>query len=104
MSPFKRDSGKTGAMFTTRTGSFPVGFRRGWSDWQKDLDGLIAWALANEIGVVDLGGDADTSAAKLKAAGIRVGSADLPSWSGLITADAAKREEAVAKQAAYVET
>jgi len=90
-------------MFTTRTGSFPIGFRRGWSDWQKDLDGLIAWAKSNDIGVIDLGGDADTSAAKLKAAGIRAGSVDLPAWSGLITDDKVKREDAVAKQAAYVE-
>ena len=90
-------------MFSTRTGGFPIGFRRGWSDWQKDLDGLIAWAKANNIGVVDLGGDADVTGAKLKAEGIRVGSADLPSWSGLITADVAKREEAIAKQAAYIE-
>ncbi len=90
-------------MLTTRTGSFPIGFRRGWSDWQKDLDGLIAWAKSNNIGVIDLGGDGDTSAAKLKDAGIIAGSVDLPSWSGLITDDVAKREEAVAKQAAYVE-
>ena len=90
-------------MFTTRTGSFPIGFRRGWSDWQKDLDGLIAWAKANDIGVIDLGGDADTSGAKLKDSGIIAGSVDLPSWSGLITSDTAKRDEAIAKQAAYVE-
>ncbi len=90
-------------MLTTRTGSFPIGFRRGWSDWQKDLDGLIAWAKSNNIGVIDLGGDGDTSAAKLKDAGIIAGSVDLPSWSGLITDDVAKREEAVVKQAAYVE-
>ncbi len=90
-------------MFTTRTGSFPIGFRRGWSDWQKDLDGLIAWAKSNDIGVIDLGGDADVSGAKVKAAGIRVGSADLPSWGGLITADPGKRRDAIAKQAAYVE-
>jgi sugar phosphate isomerase/epimerase len=90
-------------MFTTRTGSFPIGFRRGWSDWQKDLDGLIAWAKANDIGVIDLGGDADVAGAKTKAAGIRVGSADLPTWSGLITADKGKQADAIAKQAAYVQ-
>ena len=91
-------------MFSTRTGAFPIGFRRGWSAWQKDLDGLIAWAKSNDIGVIDFGGDADTIAAKVKEEGIRIGSADLPAWSGLITADVAKREAAVAQQAAYVET
>jgi len=90
-------------MLTTRTGNFPIGFRRGWSDWQKDLTGLIAWAKANEMGVVDLGSNADEIAGEVVAAGLKVGSADLPSWGGLITADVAKREEAVAKQAAYVE-
>ena len=90
-------------MLTTRTGSFPIGFRRGWSDWQKDFDGLVAWTKANDLGVIDLGGDGDTAAAKLADAGLRAGSVDLPSWSGLITSDVALREEAVAKQAAYVE-
>jgi len=90
-------------MFTTRTGSFPIGFRRGWSDWQRDLDSLIAWAKTSNLSVVDLGSDADVSGAAVVAAGLTVGSADLPSWGGLITADVAKREEAVAKQAAYVE-
>ena len=55
------------------------------------------------MGVVDLGGDGDVSAAKVTAAGLQVGSVDLPAWQGLITADAGERDAAVAKQAAYVE-
>ena len=90
-------------MLTTRTGNFPIGFRRGWSAWQKDLDGLLAWARTNELGVLDVGGDADQIGAAIGAAGLTIGSADLPSWGGLITSDLAKRQEAVAKQAAYVE-
>jgi sugar phosphate isomerase/epimerase len=90
-------------MLTTRTGNFPIGFRRGWSDWQKDLDGLIAWAKANSLGVVDLGGNADEIGGQVVAAGLKVGSADLPSWGGLITADESKRADAIAKQAAYLE-
>jgi len=90
-------------MLTTRTGNFPLGFRRGWSAWQKDLDGLLAWAKANELGVVDIGGDGNTIGQQILDAGIKIGSVDLPSWGGLITADVAKREEAIAKQAAYVE-
>ncbi|RYG31873.1 sugar phosphate isomerase/epimerase [bacterium] len=31
-------------MLTTRTGGNKIGFRRGWSDWQKDLSGTLAWA------------------------------------------------------------
>ncbi|MGV3616668.1 MAG: sugar phosphate isomerase/epimerase family protein [Fimbriimonas sp.] len=90
-------------MLSTRTGGFPIGFRRGWSDWQKDLDGTIAWAKENDLAVIDLGGDADVTAEKVVAAGLQVGSADLPAWSGLITADVAEREAAVAKQAEYLE-
>lgn len=90
-------------MLTTRTGGFQIGFRRGWSDWQKDLDGLIAWAKANELGVVDLGRDGDTSAKQVKDAGLHVGSVDLAEWQGLISADPMKRKDAVARNAAYVE-
>ncbi len=64
---------------------------------------MIAWAKANDLAVVDLGGDADTAAEKVLAAGLQVGSADLPKWQGLITADAGEREAAVAEQAAYLE-
>lgn len=90
-------------MLTTRTGSFPIGFRRGWSDWQRNLDGLIAWAKENQLGVVDLGNDADTLAEQVLAAGLQIGSVDLPNWQGLITEDVAEREAAVAQQVAYVE-
>lgn len=90
-------------MLTTRTGNFPIGFRRGWSDWQKDLDGLIGWAKTNELGVIDLGSNVEEIAGAVTGAGLSIGSADLLSWSGLITSDVAKREEAVAKQAAQVE-
>lgn len=55
------------------------------------------------MAVLDLGSDADQLAGTVVEAGLKVGSADLPAWSGLITADVAKREAAVAQQAAYVE-
>lgn len=92
-----------GPMLSTRTGNFPIGFRRGWSAWQRDLDALVAWSKENDLSVVDLGSDTDVIGQKVRDAGITIGSADLPSWQGLITADAAQREEAVAKQAAYIE-
>jgi len=89
-------------MFSTRTGNFPIGFRRGWSDWQKDLDGTLAWAKANGLGVIDLGGDADTAGAAAQAAGMRVGSGDLKNWSGFISADADKRAAAVEANRDYI--
>src|SRR5580698_8819832 len=45
-------------MLSTRTGSFPIGFRRGWSDWQKDLPAVLAWSKSEELSVIDLGGGA----------------------------------------------
>jgi len=90
-------------MLTTRTGAFKIGFRRGWSDWQKDLNGLITWAKANELGVVDLGRDGDTAAKEVASAGLAIGSVDLAEWQGLISADPMKRKDAVEKNAAYVE-
>lgn len=89
-------------MLHTRTGAFPIGFRRGWSDWQRDLPGLVAWAKENGLGVVDLGGDGDTAGAAITEAGLKIGSVDLRAWSGLITADDTKREAAIAENNAYI--
>ena len=88
-------------MLTTRTGGFSIGFRRGWSEWQKDLDALIAWAKANELGVIDVGND-PTDAAKVTAAGLKVGSADLKGWQGFISSDAGKRKAAADANAEYI--
>lgn len=90
-------------MLQTRTGSFPIGFRRGWGAWQKDLTALIGWSKDNGFSVIDLGSDADVTGAEVAAAGMTVGSADLLHWSALISADAAERSDAVAKNAAYFE-
>ena len=39
----------------TRTGNFPIGFRRGWTDWQKkDLKALAGWAKQSGFDTVDL--------------------------------------------------
>jgi len=86
----------------TRTGNFPIGFRRGWSDWQKDLEGLIAWALENDLEVIDLGRDGDQSAKLVVEAGLRVGSVDLPDVKGMISPDRARRAEAIARNADYI--
>lgn len=90
-------------MLTTRTGGFSIGFRRGWGDWQRDLDSLIAWSQANNLGVIDLGRDGDTSAKEVTKAGLKVGSVDLAEWQGMISADPMKRKDAVQRNAAYVE-
>ena len=86
----------------TATGNFPLGWRRRNYAWEQDLDGMIAWALENDLEVVDLGQDADTIAKTVVDAGLRVGSADLALWHEMISPDAAKRRDAVAQNAAYI--
>ena len=87
---------------TTRTGKFPIGFRR-FGGWQSDLPSLIAWAKENRFGVIDLGRDADKVAATVTAAGIRIGSADLAEWQKLISPDAATRAAGVERNTAFIE-
>lgn len=88
-------------MITTKTGSFPVGFRQGWSDWQKDLPTLIAWAKANNFGVVDVGRSvADAQA--VTAAGLQVGSIDLLEWQPMLSTDAAARRDAIAANQTFI--
>lgn len=86
---------------TTRTGNFPIGFRRGGSAWQRDLPGALAWAKENSLGVIDLGRTPEDIAV-VQGAGLRVGSVDLLDWQGLISPDKAKREASVAKNSEYV--
>jgi sugar phosphate isomerase/epimerase len=89
-------------MTTTRTGEFTVGFRRGWSEWQKDLNALINWAKTNDFGALDLGRDGDETAGNVIEAGLRVGSVDLAEWQGMISPDSARRVDAIARNTAYI--
>jgi len=88
----------------TRTGGFPIGFRRMWFDWHKDLPGLVAWANENQIGVIDLGGDADQTAPVLLKNGLKPGSIDLKSWQGLISPDKKTRDQAVEQNISHIKT
>ncbi|MBN1640634.1 MAG: sugar phosphate isomerase/epimerase [Anaerolineae bacterium] len=85
----------------TRTGGFPIGFRQG-GGWRRDAEGMIAWMRENELGVIDLGDDADVSGGAYVEAGIRLGSIDLPEKRGMLSPDAGRRADAVARNAAYV--
>jgi len=89
-------------VFKTRTGNYPVGFRRGGWRWQSDLSVAIEWALAKGFGALDLSRN-PADIAPVVAAGLRVGSVDLAAM-GLISTDPAKRADAVAKNAEYIKT
>jgi sugar phosphate isomerase/epimerase len=87
----------------TATGGFAIGFRRGWSDWQKDIGDVIGWAKDNHMACLDLGKDADQCGVQVAAAGLRIGSADLPDWEGLSSGDADKRKASAERNAAYIQ-
>lgn len=90
-------------MLRTQTGSFPIGFRRGWSDWQKDLPALVQWAKANQLGVLDLGSDAGEVGKTVLDAGLKLGSVDLKDWRAVIGPDTGKREAALHANAELIE-
>lgn len=87
----------------TLTGKFPIGFRlRGWTS-KTDLDRVIAWTKESGLEVMDLDNSADETAQKVIDAGLRVGSVDLREWHGMISKDAGKRKEAIAKNTEYIQ-
>lgn len=89
-------------MAQTTTGSFPIGFRRGWSDWQKNLPPLIQWAKANSFETLDVGAIDLAEIKSIVAAGLRVGTVDLKRWPDLASADAGKRKSAAQENIEYV--
>jgi sugar phosphate isomerase/epimerase len=86
----------------TRTGNFPIGFRRG-GGWQKDLPAVIDWAKANGLSGMDIGRDADAIGRQILNAGLRIGSADLKEWQGMISPSKAARNKAVKANIANIE-
>lgn len=87
----------------TATGNFPLGWRRRNFSWEQDTAGMIAWALENDLEVIDLGQDADLDARAVIDAGLRVGSADLCVWGAMMSPDAGERRAAVAQNADYIQ-
>ena len=88
-------------MFSTHTGNFPIGFRRGWSDWQKDASALIGWAHDHDFGVLDLGRDhSDVEA--VTNAGLKIGSIDLLEWQPMFGADADARARSIEKNREFI--
>lgn len=86
----------------TRTGKFPLGFRRGRADWQQDLAELLGWAQANGLEAIDLGKEGPAAIKTALDAGLRVGSVDLAEWPGMIAADKGQRAEAIAQNSDYI--
>jgi sugar phosphate isomerase/epimerase len=86
----------------TRTGGYPIGFRRGRSDWQSDIGDFANWAVANHLEVIDLRDDAADTAQPAVDAGLRIGSIDLPASRQMISADAGTRARAIATNVEHI--
>lgn len=85
----------------TRTGNFPIGFRRG-GGWQKDLPALAKWAKASGFDRLDLGKATKEDLKTLRANGLDAGSCDLLDMGKLMANDAGQRKELIAQNVAYV--
>ena len=81
----------------TRTGNFPIGFRQVKSPWQRDLPSVLDWAIRNDLEVIDLNHSSAESVKDTAAAGLRIGSIDLPDHKGMIAADPGRRAAALAR-------
>ena len=87
----------------TRTGNFPIGFRRGGSAWQKDLPALLTWAKDNGLSAIDIGADADKIGRQIIDAGLRIGSTDLLDCKSLISPGKATRNKAIKANTSQIE-
>ncbi len=83
-------------MSSTRTGGFGIGFRRGWSEWQRDLEGLCGWAAENGFACLDVSGNID-DVRTVAASAVSVGSVDVADGQSMLSPDAGERADAVAK-------
>jgi sugar phosphate isomerase/epimerase len=80
-----------------------MGFRRGWSDWQRDLTGVLGWAKENGLSIIDIGRDAEQIGRQILDAGLRIGTADLKEWQGMISPNKATRTKAIKTNIAQIE-
>ncbi len=85
----------------TRIGGFALGLRRGRSAWQRDLPAWLWWTREHGFAHVDLGDDADSALPAVEAAGMAIGSVDLPRWRELLSPDPGRRAAAVDEARAY---
>jgi sugar phosphate isomerase/epimerase len=86
----------------TKTGNYGIGFRRGGTEWQKDLTSQAKWAKQTGFDAIDLGRATKEDVGALKQSGLRVGSVDLLDFGNLMNNDAGKRKELVQQNVGYV--
>lgn len=87
----------------TKTGGFPIGFRRGWSERQKDLAKLLPWAKAEGFAAIDLARNGDEVGQQVLDAGLAIGSVDLLKWNELVSEDVDERDAAIEANIGYIQ-
>lgn len=86
----------------TRTGNFPIAFRRGWGEWTRDLASLSAWAQKHEFEAIDLMKVMPEHLKTLSAHSLSIGSVDLLDFGNLMSTDEAKRKSLIEQNVAYI--
>src|SRR5215469_14616243 len=87
----------------TRTGNFPIGFRRAGVEWQKDLAKLAKWSKSSGFDVIDFTHKSAGDDYKvLQGNGLAVGSVDLLDFGQSMANDAAKRKDVIDANVKYV--
>ena len=85
----------------TRTGSYPIGFRRG-RGWQTDIHQVATFAKENGFAAVDLGEATDQDIQILKDHGIGIGTCDLLDMGLLLSDDEGERKSVTEKNKEYI--
>ena len=82
----------------TRTGGFPIGIRLTGEFTKAPVADIAAWTKAHGFGGVDVYANMLATVPAWQQAGLAIGTMDLfgPEWSGMLSADAAKRKATVA--------
>ena len=92
-------------MVMTRTGSFPICFRRNRASWQADLDALIQFACDHGFSGIDLHQAEPDQIQKVQHAGLQIGSVDLlRDLSDLASPDSGRRKAIADANAHYIST
>ena len=87
----------------TRTGSFPIGFRRASVEWQKDLAKLSKWSKQAGFDVIDFTHRATADDFRtLKEASLSHGAVDLLDFGQIMSKDAGKRKELLEANLAFI--
>jgi sugar phosphate isomerase/epimerase len=87
----------------TRTGNFAIGFRKGRTDWQRDIGSLCSWAKTNGFESLDLNSASPADIASVIKSGLQLGTVDLIEIGKIADVDPGKRKALLEKNLAHIE-